>query len=399
MAAGPDGGLYVYVSTDNRSVVALLDTTGEPRPGWPVALDDPFCEPPAPAADGSIRIVCGQGYPDSPVYAFAPDGRPLAGWPVRLPGVQGPRVVGDDLYAMGFVRGIEERVTALRLVSVAPDGSLRTGRPYEVPAVDETTQALIGPDGKGYFLDVQEAPGPPLVTEITALDMGGVREGWLILTQGGPSGLGFGPDGHIYITQTQAGEGPSRILAFDREGRPLPIGSDELPVVATSAFAGNGPLAGTPPPLVADDGTTFLVSEDRGTTVYGIDPVGQVMPGWPYRDAIGLQWSPDSGGVGGGTWRSTPAIGPGNVLYLLHPPRANRLGGSIVAIGPDGRVRPGWPVVLTRAGSVFQSVVVGPDGTAHALAVEPEVGGGYSASILTLAPDSTVLYTTTIIEP
>ncbi len=62
-------------------------------------------------------------------------------------------------------------------------------------------------------------------------------------------------------------------------------------------------------------------------------------------------------------------------------------------------MRPGWPVELKRAGSEFWSVVVGPDGTAYALAIEPESSRTSSASILAIAPDSTVRYTTTIIDP
>ena len=64
-----------------------------------------------------------------------------------------------------------------------------------------------------------------------------------------------------------------------------------------------------------------------------------------------------------------------------------------------GRVRPGWPVELKRPGAEFWSVVVGSDGTAHALAIEPKSSSSSSASILAIAPDSTVRYTTTIIEP
>jgi hypothetical protein len=105
------------------------------------------------------------------------------------------------------------------------------------------------------------------------------------------------------------------------------------------------------------------------------------------------------GDTGGGSWRTAPAVGTGDVLYLLHPPRAATLGGTIVAIGPDGRVRPGWPVVLERPGAEFRSIVVAPDGTAYALAVEPEAGGRYSATILAIAPDSTVRYSSTIVEP
>jgi hypothetical protein len=68
-------------------------------------------------------------------------------------------------------------------------------------------------------------------------------------------------------------------------------------------------------------------------------------------------------------------------------------------VGPDGQERSGWPVALHRPGAEFWTVVPGSDGTVFALAVEPEPGDSFSASILAIAPDSTVLYTTTIIDP
>ena len=69
-----------------------------------------------------------------------------------------------------------------------------------------------------------------------------------------------------------------------------------------------------------------------------------------------------------------------------------------MAIAPDGNVRPGWPVYLTRAGAAFWSVVVGSDGIAYALAVEPEANGRTSATILAISPDSTVDYRTTVVD-
>jgi hypothetical protein len=402
MTPGPAGGLYVAISAESGSVVALLDSTGKPRPGWPIALDSTFCQLPGSAADGSVRIVCGQGDGLSRAYAFTPDGRSIAGWPVDLPALELPRVVDGDLYAMSYVDdNALQVVTGLRLVAVAPDGTLRDGTPFETPVIGrQDWRALIGPDGTGYLLAFNEAPGPPLDTEITAFDLDGIRQGWLVRVKGWPSDLAFGPDGRVFVTEGQEGQRPSKILAFDNAGRSLPIGSDELPVAATSSYQGAGPLTGAPPPVVAEDGTAFLVSEEGGTTVYGLDAVGNVMAGWPYRDTIGLQWSYNPpGDTGGSTRRSEPAVGPGNVLYLLHPPRAATRGGTIVAIGPDGRVRPGWPVLLKRPGSVFGSVVVAPDGTAYALTIEPEGGARSSATILAIAPDSNVRYTTTIAEP
>jgi hypothetical protein len=85
-------------------------------------------------------------------------------------------------------------------------------------------------------------------------------------------------------------------------------------------------------------------------------------------------------------------------VYLpLHARDAN-VGGSIVAVGPNGRVRAGWPVELQRKGAEFWSVIVGSDGTVFALAMEPESGNSSSATILAIAADRTVIYRTTIID-
>ena len=387
----------MLISTARGSVVALLDSTGKPRSGWPVALNDMGCELPAAATDGSIRLVC-SAYPDPGprAYALTPGGRSIAGWPVELPAAGNSVVVDRDLYVMASDPADPH---ALRLAAVTPAGTVRTGMPVKTPDfVYQDSYAQLGPDGTGYLLAYPNAATGD--TEITAFDLAGARAGWLVRVKGRPFGLAFGPDGLIYATEGQEGERPSRILVFDHDGRPLPIGSEALPVVATSAYQGAGPFGGPPPPVVAEDGTTYLVSEEGGTTVYGLDASGNVIEGWPYRDSVGLQWSySPPGETGGSSRRFAPAVGPGDVLYLLHPPRAATLGGSIVAVDLDGRVRSGWPVELKRPGAEFWSVVVGPEGTIYALAIEPEAGDTSSASILAIAPDSTVRWTTTIIEP
>jgi hypothetical protein len=61
--------------------------------------------------------------------------------------------------------------------------------------------------------------------------------------------------------------------------------------------------------------------------------------------------------------------------------------------------RPGWPVSLSHPGSEFWSVVVGADGTTYAVAIEPEAGEASSATVLAIAPDSTVIYATTVVDP
>lgn len=399
MVVGPDG-LHVSVAGANESVVALLDSSGKPRSGWPIALDGP-CDLPAPASDGSIRLIC-RPTTDGQVraHAFTPDGRPVAGWPVDLPAGGVARVAGQDLYVMTYVDDNElQTVNGIRLLAVAPDGAIRTGTSVTTPDTNQQEwRAQLGPDGTGYVLAFPNSVTGD--TEITAFDLTGSRKGWPAHVRGWFNDLSFGPEGRIYATESHEGQGPSRTRVFDRDGRSLPIGSDPLPVAATGSYAGAGPFGGAPPPVVAEDGTSFLVSEDGGTTVYGLDATGRVMTGWPYRDTVGLRWTKvPPGDVGSPSWRSDPAVGPDGTLYLIHPPREASLGGSIVAIGPDGRIRAGWPVGLTRRGAEFTSLVVAPDGTAYALAVEPEGGGRSSATILAIAPDSTIRYTTTIIDP
>ena len=94
-----------------------------------------------------------------------------------------------------------------------------------------------------------------------------------------------------------------------------------------------------------------------------------------------------------------PAVGPDGTVYLSLEADNSSVGGSLVAVGPNGRVRAGWPVGLKRAGAEFWKVEVGPDGTVYALAYEPGAGGTSTATLLAIAPDSAILYRTTIIAP
>ena len=93
-----------------------------------------------------------------------------------------------------------------------------------------------------------------------------------------------------------------------------------------------------------------------------------------------------------------PAVGDNGVLYVIHAPASRSTGGSLVAIDSNTHVKSGWPVGLKRAGSMFWSVAAAPDGGAWALAIEPESHGA-SATILSIAADSAVRWSTTIVQP
>ena len=193
----------------------------------------------------------------------------------------------------------------------------------------------------------------------------------------------------------------SRVVVFDRAGGSIAAASDELSIATVQGGGFDIDCAAANPnaPVVAADGTTYVTSE-IDTRIFALDPSLHVMAGWPYTPATPLvrPGSCDPDGLCC-LVNAIPAVGPDDVLYLPLQAAGATAGGTLVAVGRDGRVRPGWPVELRRPGAEFWSVVVGSDGTAYALAVEPEAGDTSSASILAIAPDSTVLYRTTIIEP
>jgi hypothetical protein len=431
LAPGPARGAYVLVSSPQsygdapgagRSILALLDPGGQPRAGWPVALEGWTCEPPdgnpawppSPLADGSVAIICHSDatMPDESwttrAFRFDATGRQTATWQLgaEIWGHQ-PRVVGDTFHVVaGESIDAEPYSGAYWLETVATDGAAETGARYEVAADATDGVVVLGPDGTAYRTAGRE---------ITAFDQDGVRAGWPVQVEGVPSALAFGPDGRVYLTVTQGvaapGEGiepppgqpvTTRLLAFDRDGRAAAVQSEALPFAGATAWSGAGPDGRPLAPLVAADGTTYVIGEaDRRAIVYRFDASGKVMSGWPYRAAAGLAWqgSCPVASTGCGEWRSVPAVNAGSVVCLPLAATSATKGGSLVAVGPAGKVVSGWPVTLTRPGADFWSVVVADDGTAHALAVEPETRGGTSATILAIASDSTVLSRTTVVEP
>jgi hypothetical protein len=398
--------------------VALLDGTGKPRPGWPITVtDSSSCHLLLPVEDGSVRVVCSGTdlpQPDSDPpnlrgYAFDVNGRSMAGWPVEFrPGFVGS-VVGTELTVLEEQwlsdPGADRHV--VWLTTVAANGAIERG--VAVPLVEGCCwmEWAIAPDGVAYGVvpvgELTEQGVAGLSSQVTALDLGGVRAGWPVAIDGMASRPAFDATGRIHIIVGVPFERPARTLIFDADGRTVDAGSDLLNIAAPSEFDGiEGTELFPAPPLVGRDGTTYLIDISGGeTTVAGLGPSGQAMSGWPYRSDAGSQstgFCPASDVCEGSFW-AIPAIGPDNVLYLIHGAASPSVGGSIVAVGPDGRVRPGWPVELQRPGSAFWSVDVGSDGTVYALAIEPEANDTSSATILAIAPGSTVLWTTTVIEP
>lgn len=343
-------------------------------------------------------------------FAFDVSGRALAGWPVDVSGfyVTG-RVVGDDLtlFATRSLTDVEiegQPSADGGLVTIATDGRRVDGA--RVTQFDHCCAWAIGPDGTAYGAAplIGKDDRPTDASRVTALDISGIRAGWPVPFDGITSMAAFGPGRRIILSVGSNARRTTRVLVFDLRGQAAVASSADLPMLTAEIVQGDGPYeCGLPipkPPLVAQDGTIFVYSE-IDTAIFAVDPSLKVMRGWPFEPATPLVRRVPVVGPDGITCPSLaiPTAGPDATLYLPLQARDATVGGSIVAVGPDGRVRPGWPVVLRRPGAEFWSVVVGSDGTVYALAIEPEAGDRSSASILAIAPDSTVLWSTTIIDP
>ena len=422
MAPGPGGTLFVSIPRPRGAVLALLDRSGRPRPGWPITIKDSTgCGGPMPAEDGSVRIGCdGTDLPtydndlsDVRAFAFDSAGRSVAGWPVRLRPGMASRVVGDQMTYLEWQIGTDTAnvgVTishAAWLTTIAADGSDRSGTRVGLVENCCREEWALSADGIAYgMLPVGERDRLGFAEEsrITALDPDGERTGWPVSFDGIASGPAFGPDGQVAVTVGSFVRRTSRVLVFDRGGRTVSAMSEELPVETLALMAENdtdGCYPSSPrAPLVGQDGTIFVFSE-VDTAVYALDPSMVIIRGWPFQPATPIVQPYDADPRFELTCPSfaVPAVGPDSTLYLPLQARDVTVGGSLVAVDRDGTVRPGWPVELKRPGAEFWSVVVGSDGTVYALAIEPETADGSSASILSIAPDSTVLSIATILEP
>jgi hypothetical protein len=406
MAPGPDHGLYVVVNgAPSGSVVALLSAGGPPRPGWPVALEGWNCdgpnEPfvPVVASDGSVRLVCSSlepsdGSPTVRAFALDPSGELLPGWPVELPANvwDQPRAVGDRLFVAAHESSDQKPYAgAYWLVEVAADGTVRTGSRYEIASDAANWPVAVGPDGIAYRRSLDE---------VAAFDMDGLRPGWPVKPGGALSSLAFDPTARVVVA-VSGDAGTSRLMTLDRDGAVVRT-SSALPFVGASPWSGAGPDGYPMAPLVAADGSAYVIAEADGRALlYRVDPSGTIPAGWPQRAAT--TWQSQGTGqpptTGGGLWRATPAIDPEGAIYLPLAAPDPEIGGSLSAIGPEGSGLPGWPVHLAGNGAEFWSIVAGSDGTVFALAVEPSTGGSTSATLLAIAKDGTVRWRSTLVDP
>jgi hypothetical protein len=410
IAPGPDGTLLVTIPTVGGSTFTILDKGGKPREGWPIfVVGATPCGQLFPISDGSVRVVCTLIKPDgeilSPtgVFAFDTSGRLLPGWPMALDGsTLAARMIGDELTMFAgwpLPDNNDGKPTEERgLVTIGYTGEVRNGT--RVPMFCCENLAAIGPDGVAAAVTNTSGEGSQLTSEITAMDHSGVIAGWPRLVDGIAATPAFVSDGRVLVAAGLPTQTTSDAYAFTRDGQVNASSPISMAMVDESWHDTGGCGSSPQQPLVARDGRVVVFSE-ADTTIAAFEPSLNPDFRWPYRPARPLVRR-DERYVKEDAYCpliAIPAVGPDGSVFLPIQARMATVGGSLVAVNPDARVRPGWPVELKRAGSEFWSVVVGPEGTAFALAIEPESSRTSSASILAIAPDGTVRYTTTIINP
>jgi hypothetical protein len=192
----------------------------------------------------------------------------------------------------------------------------------------------------------------------------------------------------------------SRVHAFEPASGRLLGSSPELET-ATAGFGETGgcELSNPRPPLVSTNGSIFVLNWSNG--IHALGPALQPHDGWPHRPATPLSLR-DSRYVREDAFCPSPAIpstGPDGTLYVPLEEAPSGDGGILAAIGLDGELRAGWPVTIQGDEGEFWAVMTASDGTSYALAVELETPTTSSATIVGLAPDSTVLFSTTIVDP
>jgi hypothetical protein len=287
MASGPGGGVFVSIPKAGGSVLALLDRSGRPRPGWPIQVaDSTECGLLLPVNDGSVRVVCNATDLPQPeddqaevrAFAFDADGRMMAGWPVQLrlgwPAGYAGYMLGDELIhfveqRLPHTPGTDTDSYEAWVTRVAANGSIRTG--VRVPRIETGCCArwAVGPHGVAYGVVHQfgESPSAPKSSKLLALDVAGVPSGFPVTLEGIISPPAFDPFGRIHLTVDMGPDGPTRTLVFEANGRAFDNGSGDLEVRASDSCVGiEGSCEVPAAPLVGPDERTFVIGASYDST-------------------------------------------------------------------------------------------------------------------------------------
>ena len=199
---------------------------------------------------------------------------------------------------------------------------------------------------------------------------------------------GFGPAGDLYFT-SWIGEGSQLVRIRD--------GSHSMTVDLQGSVTWDPSFDAPLAPVVGDTGRTSVVIDDR---ILSFDATGETLPGWPYESETGYaeRGACPSGDTGCQPWTEPPRLSPRGLIYAIEsPPRGK--GERITAINADGTIRSGWPKTLQREAATWDSVTIGENRRAYAVAIEPEPNNESSISVLAFAPNGTREWISVLVEP
>lgn len=389
----PDGTSYFIES----GYLVAVDSSGREQTGWPQPLGIPtdLNTPMAFGSDGTVYV-----WSDSTVDAFRADGTNPTGWPYHTAAVEdvlpvpqgvfvesapsGWAICRDQSHLMTLIAAAGVAQSSWRvqgdIAAVGPDGTIYTSQGDSVfayrsdgavmPGWPATGWNRVNIDSSGhvYLSSWKFRPmtgissagtGLALETRIAAVDQTGhPTAGWPVTIEGAASEPAFGPSGTVYMaTEIYASDSRTpteTVLALDAYGKPQPGWPIPLPTGSYLLESPPSISASAPdPPQVGPDGTIYFGADTADPSSPGImeavDPFGRVKPGFP----ASVNWSRASNmffGHGSGWF----AVGRTGLVFETD-------NYSILAIGPNGKNAPGWPVKAPEH-TMIMAAAPEPDG-------------------------------------
>jgi hypothetical protein len=352
-----DGTIYTHgaaYSPESHEVIRAFNPDGSPLPAWPAGgVQVPgLIEDAVIGEDGGVYIAMhpaakagssGAEPSATTITALDATGQPRRGWPYLTPITTyqperrfrfGHNLVVRPAGGICFVQKPEKAALTTAptdLVCLRTDGRPVTGWPYPLPHILGTP--AFGPDGTVYVIEYPANTGPTAAAQIVALGLGGQPpDGWGPVTV--PAALDsqvvVSPNGTVYALLQSAVAAPV-LIAVDANGSP-DLGFD----TNVAAILGPlGPEAFGEGLAFGPDGTLYLAIEmtpdspSQRSQVLAIGPDGRSRAGWPFRPGSLYVWV---------------ELGPDGSIWVWMS-NANAVTPRLVALGSDGAIQPGWPVL------------------------------------------------------
>jgi hypothetical protein len=397
-AWSPDGGRLAYWLALVRSAEwpggpIVLAATGSATPAELAVLDQ--------ATMGQVIAYPAHLLDARTPPVWSPDGTWIAGDLAGEP--LGPVVLGvpSPQADPSVVPAVVSLPANLHLAGWASDNRLLLAYMAQAATWESATRTLTAglPPGARVLAD---PCGHTLLLDATGRPIGTVASDASGFTLLGPPVPSLSPDASLLAEASCTGTARDLLLArvADLASAPAPSplalapAASPSPVVAANGWPVTLPGDGTSTPVLGADGTLYVAVPDQGTRqpwgLYAFDASGHVRPGWPYRlpaaepsprlvaaldgtlyvgleqqiVALGPDGTPRAG------WpvavRSTVTgmvLAADSTLYAESWSGSAAQGDTLSALGPDGRTKTGWPVSLPAGGA--QPLLVATDGTVY----------------------------------